>query len=397
MKRNFIKLAALMLTLSFLLVSLISCSGIRIPSFEFDPDILNDGSEKDTASELDKDKLDLLPPLREALVAHFCLSSEDELTSEMLAEVTEIDISPATHKTSKEGYTLFDVYINGDKNYGGALEKRMIKPRYEAMFKQVTEHRDVTNFEKNCFYRFYMEKDLSATALDILKEEMLRDYPETADHSIYVLSQDIVAREANDLVHIIEKYTDYFDSKFIKNGHVIDGSVFSLFPNLAKAKLVGIEADSVPAEANVLLIFPYARAKHDDISKIEITNAYGSYTLTYNKDSELYCIDGESAGYDTELLSHIYNIFVTVMSDGTLDYTPSEITQAEIENMKNGIAAKCTVTLTNGDVHSVLIASNGKWMIHKDNIVYPCGCYIALTGLCPIYKDKDSLKPLLST
>ena len=352
MKKKLTRIIALALALLLMLPLVVAC-GKDEPTDENDNDKSSQKNEKKHEYSID-DLRENYPSIYEALLSYFRID-DGELTEEMLAKVERIDIEPALYLYEKEGDTLYDVYINENKDYGGALEHIMTAARYKEMMQQLTDN-GASQFTLNRFRAFYMLKDYQNETLEVLKEEMLRDYPECAEGPIYVLTSEINVEV--ELVGALAEYTDFLNNKYMKEGTVIDGNMCYAFPNLKELRLRGIEADDLPKKITVIKekhVYPMptiSRNQKNIINKIDIQNSVCSYTLTYNAEKYDYCINDVSYVYDQYKLSQIYSFFIDISGK-----TPREdVTAEEITNMLNDKSTvTATVTLNDGKSYKMYV------------------------------------------
>ena len=345
MTKSIIKILSLLLSLLCIMPLIVGCLNDS-PNDDNDDDDDTNTTENEQEYSLDALR-ENYPPIYEALISYFRID-EGEVTEEMLAKVESINIESTPYSYEKDGYTLYDVCINGDRNYGGILEQRMTVDRYETMMQQLKDN-NASQFILTRFLAFYNEKNCEKAKTEEAKQEMLRDYPECVEGPLYVLSTDIKHREEDELVNFLANFTDCLNNKYLSNGTVIDGNMCYAFPNLKKLRLREMEVTNAPRTITVSKFTPL-NATANDIGKIEIQNSHCTYTLTYSSETDSYFINGVSNIYDQDKLNSIFDIFLN-FSGKIPQY---KITPQRKTNMlKNENTVTATVTLKNGESYKM--------------------------------------------
>ena len=315
-----------------------------------------------------------IPFINAALRSYFLLKDGEELTDEMLSEVKSISISPAIYGVNREGYYLLDVYINGDKEYGGVLERRIEKARLDVIFDSVRNDPSVPQLVMKRFDAFYSLKDPGSEILTTVIQQMLEQYPESAHTPLYVLAKDLKFSEASELVDYFYKYTNFFEMKFFKIGEAIDGELLSCYTNLETVTTFGIEIEN-PPEGVEVKVDKYRNVtyinsievfgKYDLIERIEIQNSHDSYVLTYDP----LAVNGETEGYESSTLMSIIDQCVRPFYDNCI--ITDDLQKYKLD--KASEPAKYTLVLKNGVEYTVLVSGDGNFrMFEGDDRVYPC-------------------------
>lgn len=312
-----------------------------------------------------------IPAVNAALRSYFLLKDGEELTEDMLAEVKSISISQAPYTYQKEGYYILDVYINGDKNYGGAVERRIEKFRFEAILEQLNKE-EVPQLVKRRFEAFFILKDPEESGItEYIKQQILAEYPETAQTPIYLLTTDIKQREINELAEHFATYTNAFDDKYVKADEKIDGSLLSCYPNLKDLFVQGIKLENAPDGVEVLRseidTALFNQTDRDSVEKITVTNEHGSYVLRYDYTDKLYTVNGKSDGYDQELLCIIFDSCI----NGFVDWEAVMSDPSEYKLDAASAPVRYTVTRNDGAEYALLVNRVGEYrMFEGDCLVY---------------------------
>ena len=255
-------LTALMLTLYIILPTLVSCAA---PATDPTPDSNTGNTAPDTSNRSDisapsytADDAKKIPAVYEALRAHFRLGEGEELTEEMLAEVTSISISPSKWNSKISGYCLVDVIINGDDKFCGAMPIYMEESTHANLLKQLKDKHTPTE-QISAFNMWYVSIDPHTEGItDSEKYALLTQYPECASGAIRVLNADV----PNDTMLWIFEYlyasTSYFENKQVKTNCDFDSSLFVCYPNLKNLELFGFGLDGkAPDGVEVLITKAY--------------------------------------------------------------------------------------------------------------------------------------------
>ena len=174
-----------------------------------------------------------------AIRAYNGLGENDPLTKEMLEAVTSLRISATNYSVNREGYMLLDITVNDSERVGGVLERQMSESRYRALLSKAWEgDRMVELYDSATGYTYEQKVDL--------KDALLAFYIDKTDQETnektYVLSEDIVKREANLIVCALVK-NGALDRKFLK-GNTIDLKKLESLPNLKELVLCGVDMDN---------------------------------------------------------------------------------------------------------------------------------------------------------
>ena len=74
-----------------------------------------------------------------AIRSYYGLKEDQPLTVQMLEGVYSLRISLTSYTYEREGYTLVDVTVNGNEQYGGVLENCMTEDRFRDLYLSCTD------------------------------------------------------------------------------------------------------------------------------------------------------------------------------------------------------------------------------------------------------------------
>ncbi len=258
---TFIKmLTALTMSLFFIFPTLVSCQ--RSESENTSDSIADSTASVDSAADTSAPSYTVedakkIPAVYEALRAHFRLGTYDELTVEMLAEVTSISISPSKWESKRSDCCLVDVIINGDDKFCGALPVYMAESTHSRILKQLKDKYTPLEYT-SAFNSWYMQIDPNAEGLsDSERSDILSQYPESAAGVVRVLNTDVPDDTMLWIFEYLYRSTDYLDDKHIKTNCKFDSSMFECYPNLKKLELFGFSIDGGTLDGVEVIITPH--------------------------------------------------------------------------------------------------------------------------------------------
>ena len=171
-----------------------------------------------------------------AIRSYYGLTEEEALTVQMLEGVYSLRISATSYTYEREGYTLVEVTVNGNEQFGGVLERCVTESRFSELYASCTEEEVELPFGKGGKSTVNLKKSLES--FYVFSENVnLADGRET---NVYILSGDIVLREKNSIVYGLAEL-GLIDEKFIL-GREVDLSRFDCLPKLEHLILCGIDA-----------------------------------------------------------------------------------------------------------------------------------------------------------
>lgn len=174
-----------------------------------------------------------------AIRSYYGLTEEESLTVRMLEGVHSIRISATSYTYDREGYTLVDVTVNGNEQFGGVLENCMTEKRFLELYSACTDGDIELPVGKGGKSIIDLKKSLRAFYVDGSGMALA----DGSKAGTYVLSGDIMLREKNIIVYGLAEQ-GIIDGKFLE-GNAVDLNKLSCLPKLEHLTLCGVEAEGI--------------------------------------------------------------------------------------------------------------------------------------------------------
>lgn len=172
-----------------------------------------------------------------AIRSYYGLKDDEALTVQMLEGVYSLRISATSYTYEREGYTLVDVTVNGNEQFGGVLENCMSEDRFYELYLSCADGEIELPVGKGGKSTVDLKKSMRAFYVDGTKTTL----PDGSESTTFILSSDILLREKNILVYGLAEQ-GLIDRKFIE-GNAVDLSRLACLSKLEHLTLCGIDME----------------------------------------------------------------------------------------------------------------------------------------------------------